>query len=125
MIHVAVPPNSVEIYNDTTEEVIKSSTYIEVRANSEIKLMCVAADSKPAADITWLKNNTRLFDVVQEDFPGGEPGLITRKSRVKYNSGNDNADIKCSVKHPALRRPIRSLVHLQIDGPTSKFIKKH
>ncbi|KAK1899606.1 CD166 antigen like A [Dissostichus eleginoides] len=91
---------------------------------------CVAKDSNPAAEITWLKNNTTLkadgkgISIQASVLVNDVTGLSTTSSVLEYSAQKEDTDavFTCSTKNTLAARIVSSPVTFSITYSTENLI---
>ncbi|KAI9583197.1 hypothetical protein GQX74_012414 [Glossina fuscipes] len=98
---IAAPPSSIEIQG------YSNNAKVEVRENQDLTLKCIVANSKPAAQIIWFRNNVE-YKIVQ--FVNGQ--LAVRKRRM-----DEQSDVLTRLKKTI--NMVESVI-----GPAKNYIDK-
>ncbi|KAL9920456.1 nephrin adhesion molecule sticks and stones isoform 5-T5 [Glossina fuscipes fuscipes] len=113
---VISPPSSIEIQG------YSNNAKVEVRENQDLTLKCIVANSKPAAQIIWFRNNVEYKidnrnDKVEEITP--KRFTTTSNLKLKPTAADDYTEYTCQAKHKALApdMPMRSIVQLSVLYP--------
>uniref|UniRef100_A0A1A9VXK3 Ig-like domain-containing protein n=1 Tax=Glossina austeni TaxID=7395 RepID=A0A1A9VXK3_GLOAU len=112
----SAPPSSIEIQG------YSNNAKVEVRENQDLTLKCIVANSKPAAQIIWFRNNVEYKidnrnDKVEEITP--KRFTTTSNLKLKPTAADDYTEYTCQAKHKALApdMPMRSIVQLSVLYP--------
>ncbi|XP_023332616.1 nephrin isoform X4 [Eurytemora carolleeae] len=103
---VLLPPKKIEFIGH------HSGSRIERKENENLEISCKVSDSKPAAEIVWLRNNIPLVDNVEietKEEDGSLPNRKTVVSKLKMTakSGDNQATYACEAVHGGLRGETR------------------
>lgn len=128
--HIA-PPSFIEIEASSHGmAIIKQNNKIDVKENQDLMLSCTIANSKPAAEIKWLKGSTELKsndnrhdEIIDLD---NKRYTVTSNLTIKAAANDDLVEYKCRAKHLALSpdHPMTSTVQVSVlKAPGEPFIE--
>lgn len=124
MLLLIAPPSSIEIEAFSHGiKVEKNGAKVDVRENQDLMIACTIANSKPAAQIIWMRGHVELKSTDNrqdrvEDL-GNKRFTVTSNLTIKTTANDDMVDYSCQARHKALSPdlPMRATVQVSVLYP--------